>query len=141
MLYLVKAIKSLLKVRVNVPGLVIRVNGFIFFANQFCSCLQGQKKSAAVGFGALFHDQLFSILFIFTGIFLVNYVLVSSAAAESTNTLLLSFQDVVELMNQVSTSLSNLSPSSELSFCYKSYFSSSLAHFCKTETWVLCRYL
>uniref|UniRef100_A0A0A9DB50 Ethylene insensitive 2 n=1 Tax=Arundo donax TaxID=35708 RepID=A0A0A9DB50_ARUDO len=37
----------------------------------------------------------------FTGIFLVNYVLMSSAAAESTNTLLLSFQDVVELMNQI----------------------------------------
>ncbi|TVT97883.1 hypothetical protein EJB05_56845 [Eragrostis curvula] len=65
------------------------------------SVVQGQKKSSAVGLGALFHDHLFSILFIFTGIFLVNYVLVNSAAAESTNTLLLSFQDVVELMNQI----------------------------------------
>ncbi|CAL5078394.1 unnamed protein product [Urochloa decumbens] len=65
------------------------------------SVVQGQKRSSAVGLGALFHDHLFSILVIFTGIFLVNYVLMSSAAAESTNTLLLTFQDVVELMNQI----------------------------------------
>ncbi|KAG2641766.1 hypothetical protein PVAP13_2KG063100 [Panicum virgatum] len=65
------------------------------------SIVQGQKRSSAVGLGALFHDHLFSILFIFTGIFLVNYVLMNSAAAESTNTLLLTFQDVVELMNQI----------------------------------------
>ncbi|CAL4901762.1 unnamed protein product [Urochloa decumbens] len=65
------------------------------------SVVQGQKRSSAVGLGALFHDHLFSILFIFTGIFLVNYVLMSSAAAESTNTLLLTFEDVVELMNQI----------------------------------------
>lgn len=32
---------------------------------------------------------------------MVNYVLMNSAAAESTNTLLITFQDVVELMNQV----------------------------------------
>lgn len=65
------------------------------------SVVQGQKKSSAVGLGALFHDHLFSILFIFTGIFMVNYVLMNSAAAESTNTLLITFQDVVELMNQI----------------------------------------
>ncbi|XP_062190256.1 protein ETHYLENE-INSENSITIVE 2-like [Phragmites australis] len=65
------------------------------------SVVQGQKRSSAVGLGALFHDHLFSILFIFTGIFLVNYALMNSAAAESTNTLLLTFQDVVELMNQI----------------------------------------
>ncbi|KAF8732250.1 hypothetical protein HU200_016229 [Digitaria exilis] len=65
------------------------------------SVVQGQKRSSAVGLGALFHDHLFSILFIFTGIFLVNYVIMNSAAAESTNTLLLTFQDVVELMSQI----------------------------------------
>ncbi|RLN35859.1 ethylene-insensitive protein 2-like [Panicum miliaceum] len=65
------------------------------------SVVQGPKRSSAVGLGALFHDHLFSILFIFTGIFLVNYVLMNSAAAESTNTLLFTFQDVVELMNQI----------------------------------------
>ncbi|KAG8100700.1 hypothetical protein GUJ93_ZPchr0013g37876 [Zizania palustris] len=62
--------------------------------------VQGQKRSA-FAVGALFHDHLFSILFIFTGIFLVNHVLMNSVAAESTNTLLLTFQDVVELMNQI----------------------------------------
>ncbi|KAJ1287794.1 hypothetical protein BS78_02G037900 [Paspalum vaginatum] len=65
------------------------------------SVVQGQKRSSPVGLGALFHDHLFSILLIFTGIFLVNYVLMNSAAAESTNTLLFTFQDVVELMNQI----------------------------------------
>lgn len=74
----------------------------IFLIKKHCF-LQGQKKSSTVGLGALFHDHLFSILFIFTGIFMVNYVLMNSAAAESTNTLLITFQDVVELMNQVST--------------------------------------
>ncbi|KAL5199089.1 hypothetical protein ABZP36_002601 [Zizania latifolia] len=64
------------------------------------SVVQGQKRSA-LAVGALFHDHLFSILFFFTGIFLVNHVLMNSAAAESTNTLLLTFQDVVELMNQI----------------------------------------
>uniref|UniRef100_A0A0D9WVM1 Ethylene-insensitive protein 2 n=1 Tax=Leersia perrieri TaxID=77586 RepID=A0A0D9WVM1_9ORYZ len=64
------------------------------------SFVQGQKRSA-FAVGALFHDHLFSVLFIFTGIFLVNHVLMNSAAAESTNTLLLTFQDVVELMNQI----------------------------------------
>ncbi|KAF0907484.1 hypothetical protein E2562_017411 [Oryza meyeriana var. granulata] len=64
------------------------------------SVVQGQKRSA-FAVGALFHDHLFSVLFIFTGIFLVNHVLMNSAAAESTNTLLLTFQDVVELMNQI----------------------------------------
>ncbi|CAL5096289.1 unnamed protein product [Urochloa decumbens] len=65
------------------------------------SVVQGQKRSSAVGLGTLFHEHLFSILCIFTGIFLVNYVLMSSAAAESTNSLLLTFEDVVELMNQI----------------------------------------
>lgn len=65
------------------------------------SVVQVQKRSSPVGLGALFHDHLFSILFIFTGIFLVNYVLMNSAADESSNTLLLTFQDVVELMNQI----------------------------------------
>jgi len=45
----------------------------------------------------------------------VNYVLMNSAAAESTNTLLLTFQDVVELMNQVRAYISYLTP--VLSFC------------------------
>jgi len=87
----------------------------ICILNQETLYMQGQKRSSAVGLSALFHDHLFSILFIFTGIFLVNYVLMNSAAAESTNTLLLTFQDVVELMNQVRAYISYLTP--VLSFC------------------------
>jgi ethylene-insensitive protein 2 len=64
------------------------------------SSVQAQKRSP-VTLGTLFHDHLVSILFIFSGVFLVNYVLISSAAVESGDALLLTFQDVVELMNQV----------------------------------------
>uniref|UniRef100_A0A453JC55 Ethylene-insensitive protein 2 n=1 Tax=Aegilops tauschii subsp. strangulata TaxID=200361 RepID=A0A453JC55_AEGTS len=54
--------------------------------------------------GALFHDHLFSILFTFTGVFLVNYVLLSSAAAESSHNVIHTFHDAVELMNEIFTS-------------------------------------
>ncbi|KAF7064909.1 hypothetical protein CFC21_071119 [Triticum aestivum] len=64
------------------------------------SFVQAQRRSP-VTLGALFHDHLVSILFIFSGVFLVNYVLISSAAVGSGDTLLLTFQDVVELMNQI----------------------------------------
>ncbi|BAS85925.1 Os03g0700800 [Oryza sativa Japonica Group] len=64
------------------------------------SVVQGQRQSTTLSLGALFHDHLFSILFIFTGVFLVNYVLMGSAAVESNNTLV-TFQDSVDLMNQV----------------------------------------
>ncbi|KQJ86905.1 protein ETHYLENE-INSENSITIVE 2 [Brachypodium distachyon] len=64
------------------------------------SFVQAQKRSP-VTLGALFHDHLVSILFIFCGVFLVNYVLMSSAAVGPGNTLLLTFQDVVELMSQI----------------------------------------
>lgn len=67
--------------------------------------MQAQRRSP-VTLGALFHDHLVSILFIFSGVFLVNYVLISSAAVGSGDTLLLTFQDVVELMNQVRVFLS-----------------------------------
>ncbi|XP_015631437.1 protein ETHYLENE-INSENSITIVE 2-like isoform X2 [Oryza sativa Japonica Group] len=60
----------------------------------------GQRQSTTLSLGALFHDHLFSILFIFTGVFLVNYVLMGSAAVESNNTLV-TFQDSVDLMNQM----------------------------------------
>ncbi|XP_051186338.1 protein ETHYLENE-INSENSITIVE 2 [Lolium perenne] len=64
------------------------------------SFVQAQKRSP-VTLGSLFHDHLISILFIFSGVFLVNYVLISSAAVGSSDALLLTFQDVVELMNQI----------------------------------------
>uniref|UniRef100_A0A0E0KHV6 Ethylene-insensitive protein 2 n=1 Tax=Oryza punctata TaxID=4537 RepID=A0A0E0KHV6_ORYPU len=64
------------------------------------SVVQGQRQSTTLSLGALFHDHLFSILFIFTGVFLVNYVLMGSAAVESNNTLV-AFQDAVDLINQM----------------------------------------
>ncbi|PUZ37470.1 hypothetical protein GQ55_9G122200 [Panicum hallii var. hallii] len=65
------------------------------------SMVQVQRRSPAPTLGSLFHDHLFSILFIFTGVFLVNYVLLSSAADESSNITLVNFQDGIELMNQI----------------------------------------
>lgn len=49
------------------------------------------------------HDHLFAILSVFSGIFLVNYVLMNAAANEfySSGLVLLTFQDALELMDQV----------------------------------------
>ncbi|OAY73287.1 protein ETHYLENE-INSENSITIVE 2 isoform X3 [Ananas comosus] len=64
--------------------------------------VQQQRKPDTVAIGALFNDHLFAILFIFTGVFLVNYVLMNSAAAVSSSAeVLLSFQDVFLLMDQI----------------------------------------
>ncbi|RLN17254.1 uncharacterized protein C2845_PM02G01610 [Panicum miliaceum] len=62
-----------------------------------------QRRSSVLTLGSLFHDHLFSILFIFTGIFLVNYILLSSAADESSATMVMNFQDAMELMHQIFT--------------------------------------
>ncbi|KAM0923390.1 hypothetical protein ACQ4PT_005572 [Festuca glaucescens] len=51
------------------------------------SIVQVQRRFHAT-LGGLFHDHLFSILFTFTGVFLVNYVLLSSAASESSHNVL-----------------------------------------------------
>lgn len=63
--------------------------------------MQVQRKFHVLTLGALFHDHLFCILFTFTGVFLVNYVLLSSAASESSHNVILTFHDAVDLMNQV----------------------------------------
>lgn len=49
------------------------------------------------------HDHLFAILGVFSGIFLVNYVLMNAAANEfySSGLVLLTFQDALQLMDQV----------------------------------------
>ncbi|CAD6214145.1 unnamed protein product [Miscanthus lutarioriparius] len=65
--------------------------------------VQVQRRSSVHTLGSLFHDHLFSILFIFTGIFLVNYILLSSAADESSDTLVMNFQDAMEVMHQIFT--------------------------------------
>nr|ADP02171.1 Nramp domain-containing protein [Triticum aestivum] len=64
---------------------------------------QVQRRSHVLTLRTLFHDHLFSILFISTGVFLVNYVLLSSAASESSHNVIHSFHDAVDLMNQIFT--------------------------------------
>ncbi|VAH42433.1 unnamed protein product [Triticum turgidum subsp. durum] len=67
------------------------------------SVVQVQRRSHVLTLRTLFHDHLFSILFISTGVFLVNYVLLSSAASESSHNVIHSFHDAVDLMNQIFT--------------------------------------
>ncbi|GJN23633.1 hypothetical protein PR202_gb11297 [Eleusine coracana subsp. coracana] len=64
------------------------------------SVVQVQRRQPVRTLGSLFHDHLFSVVFIFSGVFLVNYILVSSAADEVSNPMLMNSQDAVELMHQ-----------------------------------------
>lgn len=64
--------------------------------------MQEQRRQPNNAMNTLFHDHFFAILSIFSGIFLVNYVLMNSAAAVFSNTdVVLNFQDVNLLMDQV----------------------------------------
>lgn len=67
------------------------------------SIVQQQGRQLNVDLGTLFNDHFFAILFIFTGIFLVNYVLITSAAAVFGNTdvVAVNFQDVSLVMEQI----------------------------------------
>ncbi|KAK8942623.1 Ethylene-insensitive protein 2 [Platanthera zijinensis] len=67
------------------------------------SIVQQIGRQSNVSLGALLNDSFFAILFIFTGIFLVNYVLITSAAAVFGNTdvVALNFQDVSLIMEQI----------------------------------------
>nr|XP_029120865.1 protein ETHYLENE-INSENSITIVE 2 isoform X3 [Elaeis guineensis]XP_029120866.1 protein ETHYLENE-INSENSITIVE 2 isoform X3 [Elaeis guineensis] len=66
------------------------------------SIVQRLRRLSNVAMGALFHDQFFAILFIFTGIFLVNFVLMNSAAVLSSKAdNELNLQDVSLLMDQI----------------------------------------
>lgn len=67
------------------------------------SCVQVQRRFRGHTLGSLFHDHLSSTLFAFSGIFLVNYILLSSAVDESKTTMAINFQDARQLMNQVFT--------------------------------------
>jgi ethylene-insensitive protein 2 len=68
------------------------------------SYAQVQRRFPVLTLGSLFHDHLFSIVLSFSGIFLVNYILLSSAADESRNATVIHFQEAVQLMNQVRVS-------------------------------------
>ncbi|TKV91882.1 hypothetical protein SEVIR_9G126651v4 [Setaria viridis] len=87
----------------NAYSLMALLGGNVIAHNFYVhsSVVQIQRRSPAPTLGSLFHDHLFSLLFIFTGVFLVNYILISLAADESTNIVLSSFQDGIELMNQM----------------------------------------
>lgn len=67
------------------------------------SMVQQNQGSTQVSKGALCHDHLYAIACVFSGIFLVNYVLMNSAANVfySTGLDLLTFQDALSLMDQV----------------------------------------
>ncbi|PAN45408.2 hypothetical protein PAHAL_9G125500 [Panicum hallii] len=67
------------------------------------SVVQVQRRFPVLTRGSLFHDHLFSIVLSFSGIFLVNYILLSSAADESKNAMAIHFQEAVQLMNQIFT--------------------------------------
>ena len=104
--------------------LLIRVNSDIIL-----SCAQVQRRFQGHTLGSLFQDHFFSILFAFSGIFLVNYILLSSAADESKNTMVINFQDARQLMNQVCVTVLCLSVKSFVQvFCSIGYvFSVPLA--------------
>ncbi|KAI3696751.1 hypothetical protein L6452_29279 [Arctium lappa] len=67
------------------------------------SMVQQDQGSSQVSKGDLCHDHLYAIASVFSGIFLVNYVLMNSAANlfYSTGLDLLTFQDALSLMDQV----------------------------------------
>ncbi|XP_072958372.1 protein ETHYLENE-INSENSITIVE 2 isoform X1 [Typha angustifolia] len=65
------------------------------------SVVQQQRRHTSASIGALSHDHFFAILFVFTGIFLVNHVLMNSAAVSSNPEVLLSFEDAFLLMDQI----------------------------------------
>lgn len=71
------------------------------------SMVQQNRGSAHVSKGALCYDHLFAIVCVFSGIFLINYILMNSAANVfySTGLDLLTFQDALSLMDQVLKSL------------------------------------
>ncbi|XAR51042.1 hypothetical protein NMG60_11005545 [Bertholletia excelsa] len=70
------------------------------------SLVQQGLGPVSVSKGRLCHDHLVFILCIFSGIFLINYVLMNAAANVfySTGLILLTFQDAFSLMDQVSRS-------------------------------------
>ncbi|CAA6671759.1 unnamed protein product [Spirodela intermedia] len=67
------------------------------------SAVQRQKRLLNVSVDALRHDHFFAVLFVFSGIFLVNYVLVNSAASVVNNSgiIVSTFQDAFLLLDQV----------------------------------------
>ncbi|KAM2891317.1 hypothetical protein COP2_009628 [Malus domestica] len=70
------------------------------------SIVQQYQQQATVPKGALCHNHLVAIICIFSGIYMVNYVLMTSAenlfySPEASSGLVLTFQDAMSLMEQV----------------------------------------
>ena len=86
------------------------------------SCVQVQRRFRSHTFGSLFHDHLSYILFVFSGIFLVNYILLSSAVDESKTTMAINFQDARQIMNQVCVTVLCLSIKSSVQLAICSLF-------------------
>lgn len=86
------------------------------------SCVQVQRRFRGHTLGSLFHDHLSSTLFAFSGIFLVNYILLSSAVDESKTTMAINFQDARQLMNQVCVTVLFLSIKSSVQLAICSLF-------------------
>jgi hypothetical protein len=86
------------------------------------SCVQVQRRFRGHTLGSLFHDHLSSTLFAFSGIFLVNYILLSSAVDESKTTMAINFQDARQLMNQVCVTVLCLSIKSSVQLAICSLF-------------------
>ncbi|KAH7675325.1 Ethylene-insensitive protein 2 [Dioscorea alata] len=86
------------------------------------SVVQKQRRQPNNAMNTLFHDHFFAILSIFSGIFLVNYVLMNSAAAVFSNAdAVLNFQDVNLLMDQIFRS-----PIAPVAFFLVLFFSSQI---------------
>lgn len=65
--------------------------------------MQQDQVSRRISKGALCQDHFFAILSVFSGIFLVNYVLLNLAASAfySTGLVLLTFHEALSLLDQV----------------------------------------
>ncbi|KAM0951995.1 putative NRAMP family protein [Dioscorea sansibarensis] len=86
------------------------------------SFAQQQSRHQIVTMGSLFNDHFFAILSIFTGIFLVNYVLMNSAASVFSNTDgVVNLQDLNFLMDQIFKS-----PIAPVAFFLVLFFSSQI---------------
>ncbi|XP_058101685.1 ethylene-insensitive protein 2.2-like isoform X2 [Magnolia sinica] len=87
-----------------------------------------QHRPASLSTSSLCHDHFLAILVIFSGIFLVNYVVMLSAATVFQSASLLTFQDMLLLMDQIFRS-----PVAPFAFFVVLFFSSQVT----ALTWTL----
>ncbi|GAV88338.1 Nramp domain-containing protein [Cephalotus follicularis] len=138
--YVLGVLVSQQEIPFSMSGMLIKLNGDSAFAlisllgasimpHNFylhSSIVQLHKGSKSVSKSALCHDHFFAILCVFSGIYLVNYVLMSSAATvfystDSTGVALLTFQDAMSLIEQVFRS-----PVAPLAFLVVLFFSNQI---------------